>query len=185
MLNQVFLSYRHESVEHARAVRRLGELLRQANLPIVLDQFYLDEHPGGPDEGGWPKWCEDSANQSACVVIVASAGWFTAYEDPTSAPGGFGAASEARLFRQDMYDQKGNNERIRLAFLRDLPSDTVPHGLRAWHQFRPFESDAELDQLVAWVTQRLGLSGVHSPTVRWPGPDDAFVTLYNGRTHHL
>ncbi len=51
MVNQVFISYRHESPEHARSVRRLGQLLRQAQLPVTLDQFYLDEHPGGPDEG--------------------------------------------------------------------------------------------------------------------------------------
>jgi SEFIR domain len=76
----VFISYRHESEEHASAVRRLGELLRQSKIPVALDQFHLDEHPGGPDLGGWPKWCEDCANDSACVLIIASAGWFAEYE---------------------------------------------------------------------------------------------------------
>ncbi len=52
------------------------------------------------------------------MVIIASEGWFTAYQDPTSVPGGYGAASEARLFRQDLYNQKGNNERIRLTMER-------------------------------------------------------------------
>src|SRR6516165_934759 len=75
----VFISYRHESPEHARAVRRLAELLRQAKIPVALDQFYLDEFPGGPDLG-WPKWSEDCANESACVLIVGSAGWFAAYD---------------------------------------------------------------------------------------------------------
>lgn len=174
MLNQVFLSYRHESPEHGRAVRRLGELLRQAKLPVALDQFFLDENPGGPDEGGWPKWCEDCANQSACVVIIGSEGWFTAYEDPASASGGFGAASEARLFRQDLYDQKGNNKRIRLAFVHSVATDKVPAGLRAWHQFRPFEADAQLDQLVRWIAGCLGLSDIQPPTVRWPARLTAF-----------
>jgi len=35
MRNQVFISYRQESPEHAREVRRLGELLRQAGLPVA------------------------------------------------------------------------------------------------------------------------------------------------------
>ncbi|MHB9009178.1 MAG: SEFIR domain-containing protein, partial [Limisphaerales bacterium] len=179
---QVFVSYRHESPEHARAVRRLGELLRQAKLPVVLDQFFLDDHPGGPDEGGWPKWCEDCANESACVLIIASEGWFTAYQDPNSVPGGVGAASEARLFRQDLYDQKGNNERIRLAFLHGVDASKVPKGLSAWHQFRPFDCDAQLDQLVAWIAQRLGLRMIHSPTVRWPSADDDFVPDLANRT---
>ena len=79
MINQVFISYRHENPEHARAVRRLGEFLRQAKLPVMLDQFYLEDNPGGPNEG-WPKWCEDCANQSACAIIIASEDWFTAYD---------------------------------------------------------------------------------------------------------
>lgn len=167
---QVFLSYRHESPEHAQAVARLGKLLRDARLPVVLDQFYLEEHPGGPDEGGWPKWCEDNANQSACVVVVASKGWFTAYEDPTSIGGGLGAAMEARLFRQDLYDQKGNNERLRIAFLHDIAQDTVPNGLRAWHQFHPFANDEDLNQLVRWIASLVDVANVDLPTARWPDP---------------
>lgn len=171
MNNQVFLSYRQERPEHARAVRRLGEWLVQAKLPVVLDQFFLEEHPGGPDEG-WPKWCEDHANNSACVVIIASEGWFAAYEKTAPTGAGFGAASEADLFRQDLWDEKGNNERLRVAFLHDVPADKVPKRLRAWHQFRPFDSDEQLNQLIRWIASRLGLDNVEPLTVRWPAPVD-------------
>ena len=113
MLQHVFISYRHESPEHGRAVRRLGELLRQAKIPVALDQFYLDEFPGGPDLG-WPKWCEDCANESACVLIIGSEGWFAAYEK-TAPPGvGLGAASEADVLRQWLYDERGDNSHIPL-----------------------------------------------------------------------
>ena len=169
MLNQVFLSYRHESPEHARAVHRLGELLRQSGLPVALDQFHLDEHPGGSDVG-WPKWSEDCAIESACVVIVASEGWFGAY-DKTAPPGlGLGAATEADLFRQALWDEQGRNARIRLAFLHDVAADKVPPRLRAWHQFRPFTADEQLNQLIRWVGGCLGLQNIELPTVRWPAP---------------
>lgn len=56
--HQVLLSDHHENPEHARAVKRLGDLLWQANPPVVLDSFFLDENPGVPNEGGWPTWCE-------------------------------------------------------------------------------------------------------------------------------
>ncbi len=183
MLTQVFLSYRQESPEHARAVRRLGELLRQANLPVMLDQFYLEENPGGPNDGGWPKWCEDCANQSACVVIIGSEGWFTAYQEPGTAPGGCGAASEARLFRQDLYEQKGNNERIRFAFLHEVELSKMPTGLRAWHQFRPFDNGEQLDQLVAWIAQRLGMN-VSIPSICWPQADHTFAPDLADRVQH-
>jgi hypothetical protein len=170
MLNQVFVSYRHESVEHARAVRRLCESLRQSNIPVVLDQFFLEQHPGGPDSG-WPKWCEDSANHSRCVLIVASEGWFAAYEQTASHGEGLGAATEADIIRQTLYDEKGNNSRIRLTFLHHIAAEKVPVRLRAWHQFRPFDADEQLDQLIRWITQSLGLSGiVPRAPVRWPSP---------------
>jgi hypothetical protein len=60
MLQHVFISYRYETPEHARAVRRLDEVLRQAKIPVALDQFHLDEHPGGPDLGS-PQWSEHCA----------------------------------------------------------------------------------------------------------------------------
>jgi hypothetical protein len=171
MLNQVFISYRHESPGHAQAVRRLGELLRQSGIPVALDQFLLDEQPGGPDEG-WPKWCEDAANESTCVLIVPSEGWFAAYDKDPNAPRGtgLGAATEADLFRQALWDDKGHNGRIRLAFVRDVAVERIPPRLRAWHQFRPLQSDAQLDRLVRWTAERLGLGAVETPTVRWPAP---------------
>jgi hypothetical protein len=170
MLQHVFISYRHESAEHAGAVRRLGELLRQSKIPVALDQFHLDEHPGGPDLGGWPKWCEDCANDSACVLIIASEGWFAEYENKGSPGGGFGVASEARLFRQSLWNEKGNNARIRIAFLNNLTADKIPVGLQAWHQFRPFENDDQLNQLIRWVAGCLGRGNIELPTVRWPEP---------------
>src|SRR6266481_3629421 len=131
MRNQVFISYRHETPEHSRAVRRLGELLRNAGMTVVLDQFYQEDHPGGPDEG-WPKWCEDCANESTCVLVIASEGWFAAYDNTEAREQGLGAATEASLFRQYLYDEKGQNERIRLTFLHPVAHDKVPPRLRAW-----------------------------------------------------
>jgi hypothetical protein len=166
MRNQIFISYRHESPDHSRAVRRLGERLRQAGLPVMLDQFYLEDHPGGPDEG-WPKWCEDCANQSTCVLVVASEGWFAAY-NKTELPGqGLGAATEADLFRQELWDQKGHNERIRLTFLHSIAAENIPIRLRGWHQYRPFDT-AGPDELIRWLASRLGRQPMEGSVVKWP-----------------
>ena len=168
MVDQVFISYRHESLEHYRAVRRLGELLRQAEIPVALDQFYLEEHPGGPDEG-WPKWCEDCANESTCVLIIASEGWFAAYDKTAPAGQGLGAATEADLFRQQLWDNKGHNERIRVTFLNAVAAERVPNRLRAWHQFRPFENSGP-GELISWVAGRVGVQDRGASAVHWPAP---------------
>src|SRR5262249_5851289 len=129
MLKQLFISYRHENPEHARAVRRLGELLRQANIPVALDQFALDDNPTRPALG-WPKCCEDNAYGAFCVLIIGSEGWLSAYQK-TAPPGvGLGAASEADLFRQMLYDEPGTNFRIRLVFLDNIPAEEIPLRLR-------------------------------------------------------
>jgi hypothetical protein len=181
MLPQVFISYRQESPDHARAVRRLGELLRQAKLPVMLDQFFLAEHPGGPNEG-WPKWCDNNANNSGCVIIIGSEGWFAAYDGNAPPHVGLGAAAEADLFRQEFWDEKGNNSRIRVAFLTHIASEKVPARLRTWQQFRPFDSDDQLNALIRWVAERLSLANIELPTVRWPEPRAEFQPDLANRT---
>jgi hypothetical protein len=81
----VFLSYRHENDARRGRVRTLGEHLRDAGISVVLDQFYLDAHPGGPDEG-WPAWSKRQAGETEKVLIIASAGWFRCLEVKRDAP---------------------------------------------------------------------------------------------------
>jgi hypothetical protein len=157
-MNHVFLSYRHESNDHANAVRTLGEKLKDAGLPFELDQFYIEDHPGGPDEG-WRKWCEDRAEKSACVLIVCSKGWFDSYRKEGVQGKGLGAALEAAVFSQDIYDEKGRNARIRLVNLDNFVEADIPQRLRDWHIFRPFISVAEFDQMTKWIRQRLAMPG--------------------------
>ena len=173
MSQHVFISYRHESPEHARAVRLLGDLLRRSGIPVELDQFYLEQNPGGPDEG-WPKWCEDRAEKSACVLVIPSAGWFAAYDGTAKPLVGCGVATEAGLFRQYLYNEKQVNSRIRLSFVDSSSAEVVPLALQGWHQFRPLTSSPDLDRLVAWIANVLNLPGIQSPTVSWPKPLDSF-----------
>jgi hypothetical protein len=182
MLQQVFLSYRHESAQHAQAVRRLGELLRNAGISVALDQFLLEELAGGPAEG-WPKWSEDAADRSACILVVASKGWFAAFENKSDSPGaGLGAAVEADILRQKLYDDKGVNTKLRLAFLDDTPDHLVPTRLRAWHSFRPFANDDQLQGLTNWIAGCLGIGVVELPAVRWPDPIVGFAPDLANRT---
>ena len=132
----LFVSYRQESPEHARVVRRLCEKLRQARIPIAFDQFYVDDKPGGPDDG-WPKWCEDSASKSACSLIIASEGWFAAYDKTVPAAEFWAPPRPRQIFSaQKFWDEAGHNSRIRVAFLHPLAADKVPDRLRTW-RIRP------------------------------------------------
>src|SRR5262245_35147122 len=102
-MSYLFISYRHENVKHAGNVRSLAEKLKQSGISVMLDQFFLEEHPGGPDSG-WAKWCADHAERSACVLAICSKGWFNAAEGKMNA--GMGSAWEARILSQDIYQGK-------------------------------------------------------------------------------
>lgn len=152
-------------------------------ISIVQVEFYLDQNPGGPDEG-WPKWCGDRAVKSACVLVIPSVGWFAAYDGTADARGGYGVAAEAALFRQDLWDEKQINSRLRLAFVDSLSPQLVPKGLRPWHQFHPGNSNNELDLTVAWIANELNLQGIQSPTVSWPEPSNNFQPDLANRHEH-
>ena len=160
----VFLSYRNDSNTHAQAVRQLGQLLRNAGIPVTLDQFFLDENPGGSDLG-WPKWCEKHAQEAEAVLVVASTGWFDVWEDKAVSEAGLGSAFEAAVMRQYLYDQRAVNSRIRLVFLHDMTWSEIPPLLRPWQKFFPFKSPAQLTLLMRWLGERLG---VKPAAVKWP-----------------
>jgi len=81
-----------------------------------------------------------------------------------------GAASEADLFRQSLWDEKGHNARIRVAFLHPIDPEKVPVRLRAWHQFRPFDQPQELKQLIRWLATALQMEELQTPAILWPEP---------------
>jgi hypothetical protein len=157
-MNHVFLSYKHESDDHVRAVRNLAEKLKVAGLPVELDQFYIEDFPGGPDEG-WRKWCEDRAEKSACVLIVCSKGWFDSYRKEGTPGQGLGAALEAAVFSGEIYDEKGRNARVRLVNLDNFSVAGIPQRLKDWHIFRPVSGVAEFNQMTKWIRQRLAMPG--------------------------
>jgi hypothetical protein len=157
-MNHVFLSYRHESDDHAKAVWDLGEKLKVAGLPVELDQFCVEGYPDGPDEG-WRKWCENRAEKSACVLIVCSKGWFDCYMKEGTPSNGLGAALEAAVFSGEIYDEKGRNARVRLVNLDNFSEAGIPQRLKDCHIFRLFSSVSEFNQMTKWIRQRLAMPG--------------------------
>lgn len=161
MSNKIFISYRQESEELRGKVLALAEKLQNAGVFVELDQLYFQNNKGGPPEG-WPKWCEDRVTQAPKTLIVASPGWFSAYEGKAPAGAGLGAACESGLVRQMLYDAKGINERFRLVFLDAMAPDTIPTALRPWHHYMLYKGGREFDDLLAW----LGLQALGQPRAR-------------------
>jgi hypothetical protein len=160
----VFLSYRHENDTQRALVRAFGERLRAAGIEVLLDQFFLDRNPGGPDEG-WPAWSKSQAMQSEKILIVGSPGWYRCY-DGNEVPGaGLGAASEGRVIAQRIYNESGLNRFARLAFFDPADRSGVSLDLQA---YRFFHADNDFDDIVKWITHSYSATSPANPLTSWP-----------------
>lgn len=179
-VSKVFLSYRHESQAHCAQVRVLAERLRTAvqseGRELVLDQFYQDEHPGGPPEG-WNRWSANQAEQAGKIVIIGTGGWFRCFEQ-TDPPGvGLGAACEAQVIYNELYAAKWVTDRHRVVFLDPAFTSALPKVISHLHYFIPSD-DHIFGQLVDWLLDRGAPST--APTtpapIAWPTPIPDFKT---------
>jgi tetratricopeptide (TPR) repeat protein len=143
-MSEVFLSYRQTDDEQLKRVRAFGERLRSCGIDVILDQFFKDTNPAGPNEG-WPQWSSDRASKTDYVLIIGTELWYQCFEG-TQPPGtGLGAACEARVIRQRIYDASGVIDGIRIVRFDDA---TIPTELRGYNHFHP---DRDFEDIVRWL----------------------------------
>jgi hypothetical protein len=166
----VFLSYRHENDEHRARVRDLALRLENAGVTVVLDQFAQERefNGGGPPEG-WPQWSTAQAGSpDHKVLIVGTPAWFKVF-NRTEVPGtGLGAAAEAGVIMQRLYNAGFVTADIRIVFLIDLDQSIVPLELQRYHRF---SDPADFSDLARWLT---GSAPAEHPVEEWPARAPAF-----------
>lgn len=146
-MSQVFISYRQTDDAQIKRVRSFAERLRDCDVNVVLDQFFEDENPGGPSHG-WPHWTSAQASKTDYVLIVGSEPWFQCFEG-TQPPGtGLGAAYEARIIRQRIYEASGVINDIRIFLFDDKEAASIPIDLRGYHRFH---AERDFENIVRWL----------------------------------
>ncbi|MBK8038991.1 MAG: tetratricopeptide repeat protein [Verrucomicrobiaceae bacterium] len=144
---KVFISYRQIHDAERQRVRLFAEQLRYSGIEVVLDQFYLDAHPGGPPEK-WPKWSSDHAIRTDHVIIIGTEAWFQCF-DGTQSPGtGLGAACEADDLRQRLYDGANKNENIRVVLFDDSDAAHISFKLKGYHRFL---APRDISNIIRWL----------------------------------
>jgi hypothetical protein len=170
----LFLSYRLENDAHRAAVRKFGERLRAAGIKVLLDQFYLDANPGGPDEG-WPAWSKNQALKSEKILIVGSPGWYRCYNE-TEVPGfGLGTAVEGRVIAQRIYNDSGLNRIARLVVFDSADKLGVPLDLQSYHLFHAV---SDFDDIVGWI---IGTVSAASTSAFVTEPSKAALLINRGK----
>jgi SEFIR domain len=83
--DQVFISYSHDSPQHARRVLALAERLCQDGVDAQLDQYVAGTPPRG-----WPRWMEDQLDSAQFVLVVCTETYhrrFLGREEPNKGKG--------------------------------------------------------------------------------------------------
>lgn len=146
-MSQVFISYRQTDDEQRERVRDFAQSLRDRGIEVILDQFFLEANPGGPDEG-WDKWSSDRALYTEYVLIIGTDSWFQCFEK-TQPPGtGPGAACEADDLRHRIYEAGGVIKSIRIVLFDDADAVHIPGKLKRYHRFR---AERDFENIVCWL----------------------------------
>ena len=144
---EVFISYYQNDDNHRRRVRTLAEDLRNSGANVVLDEFYLEAHPGGPPEG-WDTWCAQNSLKAEYVIIIGSKEWFQRFENKIPPRRGLGAAREAVDIRSRIHAAKGlpNNIRVVVFADVDLKLISTPFDL-----YQSFHAERDFGKILEWL----------------------------------
>lgn len=163
-------------------VRKLGGDLRDAGIEVVLDQFFEDENPAGPDEQ-WGPWSVAQVKEADRVLMIGSPSWFRCYERKEDPGTGLGAAAEIHVIQAELYQSKYVTAKHRLVFLDEsVATDDVPLEIRTMKKFRPNRGGDDLQALVRWLgSESKAETEVEELGVCWPGPDENFKPQFANR----
>lgn len=146
-MSTAFISYRQVNDAQRQRVRMFAERLRGCDIEVILDQFFLEVNPAGPNDG-WDKWSSDCALRTPYVLIVGTQAWFECFEKSQSPGTGLGAACEADDLRHRIYEAGGVIESIRVVLFDDAEVVHIPSKLKRYHCFH---SDRDFASIVRWL----------------------------------
>lgn len=121
---KVFISYSHDSPEHADRVLAFSDRLRQGGLDAILDQYETS-----PPEG-WPLWMDKHLREADYVVMICTETYRRRVIRKEEPGKGLGVAWESSQIYQYIYDAGTNNTRFIPVLFDDCKVDDIPTQLR-------------------------------------------------------
>ena len=144
---------------------------------------------------GWPKWCAQQVKNADQVLIIASPGWFRCFEGKEREGVGLGAACEAHVIFQQLYNVGWVTNKFRIVVIETSGSITIPNEIEGYHRYDT-QKDDEVGHLLEWLgcpkttAQPNDIYWLEStPDVPWPFADalhvrDAFAGLLTRAARH-
>jgi hypothetical protein len=105
-LGTVFISYTHDSADHAQAVLSLSNSLRSEGIDCVLDQY-----EASPPEG-WPQWMDREIKRAQFVLMVCTEAYYRRVMGEETPGIGLGIAWEGNLIYNHIYSSGSQNTKF-------------------------------------------------------------------------
>jgi tetratricopeptide (TPR) repeat protein len=124
----VFISYSHDSSEHAERVRGLGASLARDGFECRIDAYKETDED-------WPTWMSHQLVEADFVLCVVTEIYERRFRDNELPDAGLGVGWEAGLIRRLLYGKKLRNDRIFPIVFARADRDRIPLELQGYDFF--------------------------------------------------
>jgi tetratricopeptide (TPR) repeat protein len=143
----VFISYSHDSKEHAARVLALADRLVEDGLDCILDQYESD-----PSEG-WPRWMDRKIREADLVIMICTETYFNRVMGKEQSDVGWGFKWEGNLIYQHIYQKESENIKFIPVLFADGKVEHIPTPLQGKPFYR-IDSETGYDQLYWRLTEQ-------------------------------
>lgn len=147
---KVFISYSHDSAEHAQHVLGLAERLRQGGIDAQLDQYVA----GTPAEG-WPRWMHGQLDQADFVLLICTETYHTRFWGQQEPGTGKGVDWEGQLVTNAIYHARNRSKRFVPVFFASQDESFIPEPLTE-HTHYLLSSEENYAKLYDFLTGQAG-----------------------------
>jgi hypothetical protein len=117
---KVFISYSHDSPEHAERVLALSDKLRQDGIDCHIDQYEIS-----PPEG-WPRWMINHIEWADFVLVVCTEIYNLRFRGKSPLGHGKGVKWEGAILTQELYETEFYNTRFIPVVFSSQNTDHIP-----------------------------------------------------------
>jgi len=143
----VFISYSHDSPEHADHILKLSNRLREEGIDSTIDQY--EESP--PE--GWPKWMDRQIENSDFILVVCTEIYYKRVMGTEEEGKGQGVRWESTLTYQHLYDAGGENTRFIPVLFQSGKVEHIPKPLGGATRYR-VDTDRGYEDLYRRLTNQ-------------------------------
>jgi tetratricopeptide (TPR) repeat protein len=136
----IFISYSHDSAEHAARVLALADRLIEDGLDCVLDQYI-----GDPPEG-WPRWMDRKIKEADLVIMICTETYYKRVMGEEKKGVGLGVKWEGNLIYQHLYQNETVNEKFIPVLFEDGKFEHIPTPVQGQTFYR-LDSQEAYDRL--------------------------------------